>query len=189
MFTEPGSGWANMTQTAKLTASDGAADDYFGTSVSISGNTVVVGAPDANVGSNNNQGAAYVFTESGSGWTNMTQTAKLTASDGAAGDYFGHSVSISGNTVVVGALDATVGSHSQQGAAYVFTEPGSGWANMTQTAKLTASDGAAERPFRQLGFDQRQHGGGRSTGRQGRQQQPAGCGLRVHGARLRLGRT
>ena len=45
MFTEPGSGWANMTQTAKLTASDGAAGDCFGYSVSISGNTVVVGAP------------------------------------------------------------------------------------------------------------------------------------------------
>ena len=92
-----------MTQTAKLTASDGAADDDFGISVSISGNTVVVGADDATVGGNSDQGAAYVFTEPGSGWTSMTQTAKLTASDGAANDYFGYSVSISGNTVVVGA--------------------------------------------------------------------------------------
>ena len=90
------------------------------------------------------QGAAYVFTEPGSGWANMTQTAKLTASDGAADDRFGDSVSISGNTVVVGAPNATVGGNSGQGAAYVFTEPGSGWANMTQTAKLTASDGAAD---------------------------------------------
>ena len=89
MFTEPGSGWADMTQTAKLTASDGAADDDFGYSVSISGNTVVVGAPYATVGGNSDQGAAYVFTEPGSGWANMTQTAKLTASDGAAGDEFG----------------------------------------------------------------------------------------------------
>ena len=92
-----------MTQTAKLTASDGAASDEFGSSVSISGNTVVVGAPDATVGGNTQQGAAYVFTEPGSGWANMTQTAKLTASDGAADDWFRHSVSISGNTVVVGA--------------------------------------------------------------------------------------
>ena len=103
MFTEPGSGWANMTQTAKLTASDGAAGDDFGYSVSISGNTVVVGASRATVGGNSGQGAAYVFTEPGSGWANMTQTAKLTASDGAADDDFGDSVSISGNTVVVGA--------------------------------------------------------------------------------------
>ena len=115
VFTEPGSGWANMTQTAKLTASDGAADDYFGGSVSISGNTVVVGADGATVGGNSDQGAAYVFTEPGSGWANMTQTAKLTASDGAAGDYFGCSVSISGNTVVVGADYATVGANATRG--------------------------------------------------------------------------
>ena len=94
-----------MTQTAKLTASDGAADDYFGYSVSISGNTVVVGADSATVGGNA-PGGGLRFTEPGSGWANMTQTAKLTASDGAAGDRFGCSVSISGNTVVVGA-DAT----------------------------------------------------------------------------------
>ena len=92
-----------MTQTAKLTASDGAAGDDFGSSVSISGNTVVVGAR-CHGRRNSHQGAAYVFTEPGSGWANMTQTAKLTASDGAADDDFGYSVSISGNTVVVGAL-------------------------------------------------------------------------------------
>ncbi|MGO8746980.1 MAG: beta strand repeat-containing protein [Thermoguttaceae bacterium] len=147
VFTEPGSGWANMTQTAKLTASGGAANNQFGSSVSISGNTVVVGAWYASVGANAYQGAAYVFTEPGSGWANMTQTAKLTASDGAAQDQFGLSASISGNTVVVGAWNAKVGGNSQQGAAYVFTEPGSGWVNMTQTAKLTASDGAAENYF------------------------------------------
>ena len=117
--------------------------DYFGDSVSISGNTVVVGAYDATVGGNSGQGAAYVFTEPGSGWASMTQTAKLTASDGAAGDYLGDSVSISGDTVVVGARNATVGGNSGQGAAYVFTEPDSGWVNVTETAKLTASDGAA----------------------------------------------
>ncbi len=143
VFSKPSSGWANMTQTAKLTASGGAANDNFGTAVSISGNTVVVGAPGAKVGANNSQGAAYVFTEPGSAWVNMTQNAKLTASNGAAGDYFGGAVSISGNTVVVGAPWATVGANNDQGGAYVFTEPGSAWANMTQTAKLTASDGAA----------------------------------------------
>jgi hypothetical protein len=143
VFTEPGSVWANMTQTAKLTASNGAAGDYFGGAVSISGNTVVVGAPWAKVGANSDQGAAYVFTEPGSAWASMTQTAKLTASDGAAGDNFGDSVSISGNTVVVGALGAKVGANGGEGAAYMFTEPGSAWANMTQTTKVTASDGAA----------------------------------------------
>ena len=149
VFTEPASGWANMTQTAKLTASDGAADD-FGQSVSISVGTVVVGADWTTVGSNSYQGAAYVFTEPASGWTNMTQTAKLTASDGAPYDRFGYSVSTSGNTVVVGSpgpLSTAYAGNSSPGAVYVFAEPGSGWATMTQTAKLTASDGAARDAF------------------------------------------
>ncbi|MGO8748092.1 MAG: IPT/TIG domain-containing protein [Thermoguttaceae bacterium] len=138
IFTESGSTWS---ETAKLTASDGAAGDYFGNALSVSGSTLVIGAPDAAVGGNSDQGAAYVFTESGSTWTQAT---KLTASDGAAGNYFGDSVSVSGNTVVVGASGATIGANSYQGAAYVFTESGSAW---SQAAKLTASDGAVYNDF------------------------------------------
>ena len=70
----------------------------FGVSVSISGNTVVVGAPNAD----GRHGAAYVYVEPGNGWASSNSpTATLTASDGATGDNFGASVSISGNTVVV----------------------------------------------------------------------------------------
>ena len=87
-------------------------NDSFGSSVSISGAMLVAGAYQATVGGNISQGAAYVFTESGSAWT---QTAKLTASDGAAYDVFGWSLSISGNTVVAGAFDATVGGNISQG--------------------------------------------------------------------------
>ena len=96
------SGW---TQVAKLTADDGAADDYFGYSVSIDGDTVVIGAHhDDDKGTNS--GSAYVFTRDtagdlASGWT---QVAKLTADDGAADDEFGISVSIDGDTMVIGAL-------------------------------------------------------------------------------------
>jgi len=145
VFTETGSTWS---ETAELTPSDGTAGDGFGVSVSISGNTVVVGANYAPVGATAKQGAAYVFVEPVSGWTNMTETAKLTASDGAAGDQFGISVAISAdNTIVVGADSATVGG-IKQGAAYVFVVPGTGWAgNLTQTAKLIASDGAASSVF------------------------------------------
>jgi hypothetical protein len=138
VFTEPQSGWTNMTQTAALTPSDAAENERFGNSVSISGNTVVVGGYLANIGGNQMQGAAYVFTEPASGWVNMTQSAKLTASDGTANDWFGASVSVSGNTVVVGTFNSDFES---PGEAYVFTEPSSGWANMTQTAIRTASDG------------------------------------------------
>ena len=102
---------------------DGATNDDFGPSVSISGNTVVVGAPAATVGGNADQGAAYVFTAPAGGWTGtLNENAKLLASNGAAGDHFGSSVSVNGNTLVVGALTlygsaATPG----RGTAYVFT--------------------------------------------------------------------
>jgi trimeric autotransporter adhesin len=147
VFVKPVSGWANMTQTAKLTASDGAGGDNLGVSVSISGNTVVAGAFDAKIGSKHNQGAAYVFVKPAGGWADMTQTAKLTASDGAAGNEFGFSASASGNTVLAGAPLAKIGSNLAQGAAYVFVMPASGWTDMTQTAKLTASDGGAGNDF------------------------------------------
>src|ERR1700732_81569 len=69
------------------------------------------------------------------------QLAELTASDGALYDSFALSVAASGDTVVVGASGATINSKSYQGAAYVFVKPAGGWTAMTQTAKLTASDG------------------------------------------------
>jgi hypothetical protein len=116
-------------QLAELTPSDGATGDIFGESVSISGDTLVVGAPYATVNGKVSEGAAYVFVKPANGWGNMTQTAKLTASDGQAGSIFGASVAISGDTLVVGApyLSTT----------YVFVRPASGWVNMTETAKLT----------------------------------------------------
>lgn len=107
VFTEPASGWANMAQTGKLTASDNGTDDEFGTSVSISGNTVVVGAPWATVGGSA-QGVCYVVDDTFDEGPISVEQAELTASDGAVSDQFGSSVSISGNTVVVGAPWATV---------------------------------------------------------------------------------
>src|SRR5579884_3212339 len=139
VFTKPASGWANATQTAELTASDGAANDNLGLSVAVSGSTIVAGAPGRQVG----QGAVYVFSEPASGWANGTQTAELTASDGAAYDQLGWSVGVSGSTVVAGANEHWVGGNGYQGAVYVFSEPASGWADSTETAELTASDGGA----------------------------------------------
>jgi len=135
VFVKPATGWANMTQVAKLTSSDRALGDHFGFSVAINGDTIVVGAPGVQVGSNINQGAVYVYSKPASGWRDMTETAKLTAADGAASDTFGWSVSISadGATVVAGEPGPT---------ARVFVKPASGWVSMTQTADLTASDSA-----------------------------------------------
>jgi len=136
VFEKPVGGWADMTQTAKLTASDGVSSDQFGHSVAISGDTVVVGAR-AHDGF---KGAAYVFEKPVGGWSDMTQTAKLTASDGEGTGVFGHSVAISGDTVVVGA-NGDDEPQMNRGSAYVFEKPVGGWSDMTQTAKLTASDG------------------------------------------------
>jgi len=139
VFVEPKTGWANAQQTAKLTASDGAPFNYFGGSVSIDGSTIVVGAFDAYINSVPGVGAAYVYVEPSGGWANMTETGKLTASDGVMDDFFGFSVSVSGSTVVVGEPHAAVGAAYDVGAAYVFVEPTGGWASMTQTAKLTSN--------------------------------------------------
>ncbi len=147
VFTKPSGGWSSESEAAKLSASDGAGGDGLGFSVALSsdGSTVVAGAPDATVNSNSQQGAAYVFVKPGGGWSSSTQTAKLTASDGAASDTFGYSVAASsnGSTIAVGAPNATIGGNASQGAAYVFVKPGGGWSSSTETAKLTASDGAA----------------------------------------------
>ncbi len=107
---------------ARLTASDADNGDQFGISVAISGDTVVVGT-DADDDGGSFSGSAYVFTRS---VTNWTEQAKLIASDAAAGDSFGFSVSLSGDTAVVGSrLDDDGGTNS--GSAYVFTRTGSSW--------------------------------------------------------------
>jgi len=119
-----------LSEQAKLTASDGAADDRFGFSVSISGDTAVIGANlDDGVGSDS--GSAYVFVRSGTTWT---EQAKLTASDAAALDRFGWSVSVNGDTAVIGAPfddDAVL----NIGSTYVFVRSGTSW---TLQQKLTA---------------------------------------------------
>ncbi len=134
VFVRNGTTWSEQQ---KLTASDGTASDFFGQSVAISGETVVVGANADDIGANSNQGSAYVFVRSGTTWS---QQQKLTASDGAAGDLFGVSVAISGETVVAGASGGNIGANSDQGAAYVFVRSGTIW---SAQQKLTASDGAA----------------------------------------------
>jgi FG-GAP repeat len=140
VFVMPGGSWKNMTQTAILTASDGAAGNEFGTAVGISGNTVVVGAIVAAVNGNPGVGAAYVFVKPSQGWKNMTETAKLVASDGEFLSYFGRSVAIDGGTIVVGAPLPT-GTNPGPGSAYIFVQPPGGWVDMTQTAELNASNG------------------------------------------------
>jgi hypothetical protein len=131
VFVMPQGGWVSMTQTAELTPSNPLFDGIFGTAISISGDTVTVGAPYKNL--------AYVFVKPLGGWTNVHQSAILSPTDAIDFDLFGYSVSVSGNTVVVGKP-----STFNSGSAYVFVEPSGGWTDMTQTAELRASDGTVE---------------------------------------------
>ena len=119
----------------KITASDGAADDWFGGSVAISGDYAVVGAYDDD-DAGHDSGSAYIFKRDGTAWT---EQAKITASDGATTDRFGGSVAISGDYAVVGAY-GDYDADSYSGSAYIFKRDGTAW---TQEAKITANDGAA----------------------------------------------
>jgi len=150
VYLEPTTGgWVTTKQfAAKLTVEGGNANDWLGVSVAFRGSTVVAGAENVTVGTNQFQGAAYVFVEPKNGWTSETQNATLISSDGAALDQFGCSISNSNNAVVVGAFQAQVGTYEQQGAAYVFLEPTGGWSGtLNQSAKLTAKQGLPEDLF------------------------------------------
>ena len=197
VFVKPASGWANMTQTATLTSSDNGIG--FGVSVAISGDIIVVGAANTSNFHDpaDTAGAAYVFVKPAGGWKNMTETLKLTATDGMSGDAFGDSVSVSGNTIAVGAffvnnfsgrvyvftcssgtctqaaeltasdsdgildylgcsvaisgntvIAGSYGHNNFEGSAYVYVEPAGGWTNMTETAELsTGGEGSDNMGF------------------------------------------
>jgi uncharacterized protein (DUF2345 family) len=146
VFVKPKGGWVDTTETAELTASDGTWRSGFGGSLSVNHHTVVVGADNALV-QNRYQGAAYVFEKPGREWASMTQTAKLTASNASRTSNFGFSVTVSGNTIVVGDPDEEVGGKQNQGAAYVFVKPPGRWRDMTQTAELTVPYGTSDLSF------------------------------------------
>src|SRR5438093_7713424 len=154
---------AAPVQQAYIKASNTGADDNFGASVAVSGNTLVVGAisEDSNAtGVNGNQsdnsaggsGAAYIFVGDGTKWM---QQAYLKASNTDGGDFFGWSVAVSGDTVVVGAWgeasNATGVNGNQSdnsvraaGAAYIFVRNGTNW---SQQAYLKASNTGQEDQF------------------------------------------
>jgi len=133
IFTKADGTWK---QTAKLTAYGGMQDDSFGTSVSIDNNTVVVGTKNKEINKNKNQGAVYVFENINKKWQ---QKSILTAMKGEEGNYFGASVSISGDKIAVGApfnwIDET-----SNGAVYIFKKKARSW----EQSSLLTSPGRSE---------------------------------------------
>lgn len=144
VYTKPDTGWADTSASAKLTASDAASGDRFGYAVSANEDVVLIGAP----GNENGEatGAAYVFTKLDTEWSNTSTAAKLTASDGAAGDWFGHAVSVSDQFIAVGAHGSDNVAESQEledsGAVYAFRRPQDGWVSSSSAQKLTTKDPA-----------------------------------------------
>ena len=132
IYERTGKSWP---QREKLTASDAAGGDEFGTSVAISGDTAIVGAPRHDGNNGKDSGSVYVFVNIGRRWK---EQATFTASDVSAGDQLGTSVAISRDTVIVGA-PGKADAGRESGAAYIFVRNGEKW---NQQAKLTAADGA-----------------------------------------------
>jgi hypothetical protein len=137
IFSRSGTTW---TAGATLTPGDGAASDNFGGALDYEYNTLVVGVRSDDVGANIEQGSVRVYTRNGGTWIAVT----LLAPDGAAGDAFGSSVSISGDSIAIGARFDDVGANASQGSARVFVRSGSSW---VQQQSVVAADGAAEDGF------------------------------------------
>jgi hypothetical protein len=112
----------------------------FGLSVAVSGDTIVVGAPNSQ---SLLPGLAYVFVRPASGWSgSLSETARLVPSSREAADFFGSAVAIDGATIVVGASGKDAGGDVDRGEGYVFARPAAGWSGtLEKTARLVASDG------------------------------------------------
>ena len=136
IFTRSGTTW---TQQQKIVSSDLASGDSFGSTLAIEGDTAIVGASSQDTGGLG-AGAAYIFTRSGTTWSEQQ---KIQASDAQASAAFGYAVCIQGDVIAVGSrLDSELATSS--GAAYIFTRNGATW---TQRAKIKASDAAVNDYF------------------------------------------
>ncbi len=131
---------AQATESQKLVSSDGGIYDFYGSSVSVDGNLMVIGAPG-----HNNRGAAYLYQKTATGRWQFLK--KLVARDGTLGAEFGRSVSLSGTTIVVGAKGADISGKLNQGSAYLFERNRGGANNWGEVKKLLARDGLAGDEF------------------------------------------
>jgi len=128
-----------------VSADDGLPDDRLGTALAVSGDTAAIAAGTWSYNrikagehqspNDNQRGYVYIFTRQGGLWT---ETQKLLASDSAEYSNFGSAIALDGSNLLVAALNANVGSVSQQGAVYAFTRSGDTW---VETQKFSSSDG------------------------------------------------
>ncbi|KAF5087824.1 FG-GAP repeat protein [anaerobic digester metagenome] len=138
LFRESSEGWEEI---AKVAPPDGKADDNFGFTVAMAGDTIAVGARRADLPGAKDAGAAYVFSLHGNSVDLVT---KLTAGDARAGDQFGQAIALAGDLIAVGANRADTEEGADTGAIYLFRRAGNRW---TEAGKVTASDGVAGDEF------------------------------------------
>jgi hypothetical protein len=137
LYFEPTGGWKNATENAILTPSDGIPGSLFGEAVTASGKTIVIGSGGWSGNGISSSGAAYLFVEPASGWKSTSENARLMPSDPCGNCYFGETLSMLKNTVVIGGP----ANNNSIGAVYAFEKPRNSWKNMTETVKVTPSDG------------------------------------------------
>ncbi len=135
VFQRPPYGWPDTIDGVKLTAKDGAVNDYFGQDVAISNNTILVGAFQ-NSAPASDSGAAYIFTKPLSGWVNSSKSAKLTASDASVDDYSAFTVALYNDVAVVSSFRK----NANRGQAYVYEKSSTGWSDANETAILSITN-------------------------------------------------
>ena len=135
VLSKPAAGWTSTSTDVSLSSDDATSGGWFGRSVALHGDTLVVGA-HRDQGNTSRSGAVYVLDRSAVGWTATSTWAKLTPQDGSDLDFFGFSVDIMADSVVVGSPRADVW-EPNQGAVYVFTKPASGWTSTSTPWTLT----------------------------------------------------
>jgi hypothetical protein len=129
------------TTPARFAAGDGQPKDYFGSTVAMAGDAVLVGAPQDTVPNGEDAGSAYLFARTAEGWR---QQAKLTADDPGTRDYFGAAVAVAGDTALIGAPQDDAPNEGDAGAVYVFGRSDDAWA---QRQRLAADDGRTRDSF------------------------------------------
>ncbi len=133
VFVRNGAAW---TQQARLSSNDGEADDQFGAAVALDDDTALIGAPADNVGTNANQGSAYLFTRNGVLWGTPQ---KFNGSNGEANDSFGNAVALSGETALIGAYQRYA---DDIGIVYAFERRATGWTETNTIGSIRRGAGA-----------------------------------------------
>lgn len=152
IFVKSGTYWVVARQ---LVSSDGASNDYFGSTVAISGDVAIVGAPSHDINGISNKGKAYVYVKPIDGWLTlfdsppiMQEVTQLIANGGAGNDHFGGAVAVSEDVIIVGASSHDTSGNPDEGKAYLFEKPIGGWpVIMAQNTVMTASNGSSDDRF------------------------------------------